>query len=56
MYNKMEEKHFSSESENESEKEMINIKDFGKVLREKITKCLNEERKKVRNLIKDYLN
>ena len=43
MYNKMEEKHFSSESENETEKELINIKDFGKVLREKITKCLNEE-------------
>ena len=28
MYYKMEEKNFSSESENESEKEMINIKDI----------------------------
>ena len=35
---------------------MINIKDFGKVLRENIIKCLNEERQKVRNLTKDYLN
>ena len=38
MYNKK----FSSESENESEKGMINIKDFGKVLRENIIKCLNK--------------
>ena len=52
MYNKMEEKNFSAESENETEKEMINIKDFGKVLREKITKCLNEERKKSKKLDK----
>ena len=48
----MEEKNFSAESENETEKEMINIKDFGKVLREKITKCLNEERKKSKKLDK----
>ena len=44
----MEEKIFSSESENENENEteMINSKYFRKVLREKITNCLNEERKK----------
>ena len=48
----MEEKKFSSESENETEKKKINIKDFGKVLREKITKCLNEERKKSKKLDK----
>ena len=50
----MEEKNFSSESENENENEteMINSKYFRKVLREKITNCLNEERKKVRNLTK----
>ena len=52
MYNKKEEKNFSSESENESEKEMINIKDFGKVLRENIIKCLHEERKKSKKLDK----
>ena len=48
----MEEKIFSPDSENETEKEMINIKDFKKVLREKITKCLNEERKKSKKLEK----
>ena len=31
---------------------MINIKDFGKVLRENIIKCLNEERKKSKKLDK----
>ena len=31
---------------------MINIKDFGKVLRENIIKCLNEERKKSKKLNK----
>ena len=54
MYNEMEEKNFSSESENENEKEteMINSKYFRKVLREKITNCLNEERKKSKKLDK----
>ena len=51
----MEEKNFSSESENEIETEMIKIKDFEKVLRRKISKCLNEEKKKIRNLKKSYL-
>ena len=48
----MEEKNFSSESENENETNMINSKYFRKVLREKITNCLNEERKKSKKLDK----
>ena len=48
----MEEKIFSSESENENETDMINSKYFRKVLREKITNCLNEERKKSKKLDK----
>ena len=52
----MEEKNFSSESEMEieieNETEMIKSDYFRDVLREKITNCLNEERKKVRNLTK----
>ena len=48
----MEEKYFSSESESETEKEMIHIKDFGKELRGKITKCINEERKRSKKLDK----
>ena len=48
----MEEKNFSSESENEIEKEMIKIKDLEKLLREKISKCINEERKKSNKLDK----
>ena len=48
----MEEKNFSSESENENETEMINSKYFRKVLHEKITNCLNEERKKSKKLDK----
>ena len=51
----MEEKSFSFESENEFEKE-ISIKEFKKELRENTVKCLDEERKNVRNLIKDYMN
>ena len=55
MYNKNGRKNFSSESENEIETEMINIKDFEKVLRGKISKCLNEEKKKNEKLEKSYL-
>ena len=55
----MEEKNFSSESENEIENcreiDKLNSEYFRNLLREKITNCLNEERKKVRNLIKYYL-
>ena len=50
-YNKMEEKSFSFESENEFEKE-INIKEFKKELRENIVKCLDDERKKSKKLDK----
>ena len=52
----MEEESLSFDSENEFEREIINIKEFGKVLRENTVKCLNEERKKVRNSIEEYLN
>ena len=48
----MEEKNFSSDSENEIENDMIKIKDIKKVLREKIKKSLNEEKKKCGKLAK----
>ena len=54
----MEEKNFSSESEmemefeNENETEMIKSDYFRDILREKITNCLNEERKKSKKLDK----
>ena len=54
----MEEKNFSSDSEiemeleNENETEMIKSGYFRDLLREKITKCLNEERKKSKKLNK----
>ena len=54
----MEEKNFSSESEmemefeNENETEMIKSDYFRDILREKITNCLNEERKKSKKLNK----
>ena len=50
----MEEKNCLSESENENENETdkINSEYFRKVLREKITNCLNEERKKSKKLDK----
>ena len=46
----MEEESLSFESENKFEREIINIKEFGKVLRENIVKCLNEEGKKSKKL------
>ena len=46
----MEEKNFSSLSENEIE--TLNIKDFEKIFREEILKCLNEEKKKNKKLEK----
>ena len=50
----MEEKNFSFESENENENEtdMINSEYFRKVLRKKITNCINEEREKSKKLDK----
>ena len=57
----MEEKDFSSDSEmdleyeNVNETEMLKSGYFRDLLREKITDCLNEERKKIRNLTKSYL-
>ena len=60
IFNKMEDKNFSSDSEiemefeneNENETEMIKSGYFRDLLREKITKCLNEERKKSKKLDK----
>ena len=58
----MEEKIFSSDSEiemefeNENETEMLKSDHFRDILREKITNCLHEERKKSKKLNKYYLN
>ena len=57
----MEEKNFSSDSEiemefeNESETEMIKSDYFRDKLREKITNCIHEERKKSKKLDKYYM-
>ena len=53
----MEEKDFSSDSENDNNIEMdkLNSGYFRNLLREKIKNCLVEERKKGRNLTKSYL-
>ena len=58
MYNKNGRKNFSSDSENENghETDKLNSEYFRNLLREKIKNCLNEGRKKVRNLIKYHLN